>query len=67
MLQDWEAGLIGNNPGTTSRLPRKASPARAGFLLRPLIWTDRLSIWNMGNPIWKSCGTCPQQADYFQK
>lgn len=28
MLQDWEAGLIGNNPGTTFRLPRKASPAR---------------------------------------
>jgi hypothetical protein len=28
MLQDWEAGLVGNNPGTTARLPRRASPAR---------------------------------------
>ena len=28
MLQDWEAGLIGNNPGTTARMPRTGSPAR---------------------------------------
>ncbi|MXO75467.1 hypothetical protein GRI40_09595 [Altererythrobacter aerius] len=28
MLQDWENGLVGNNPGTTSRLPRAAAPVR---------------------------------------
>jgi len=28
MLQDWEVGLIGNNPGTTARLPRAAAPGR---------------------------------------
>ncbi len=28
MLQDWEQGFVGNNPGTTARLPRKASAAR---------------------------------------
>ena len=28
MLQDWEAGFVGNNPGMTVALPRKASPAR---------------------------------------
>jgi len=28
MLQDWEAGMIGNNPGTTARLPRVATTAR---------------------------------------
>ena len=28
MLQDWEAGFVGNNPGITARMPRSASPAR---------------------------------------
>ena len=28
MLQDWQAGFVGNNPGMTAALPRKASPAR---------------------------------------
>ena len=28
MLQDWEAGLVGNTPGTVARLPRKSSVAR---------------------------------------
>jgi hypothetical protein len=28
MLQDWESGLIGNNPGTVSRLPRRAMVGR---------------------------------------
>lgn len=28
MLQDWEAGFVGNNPGMTAALPRKVSPAR---------------------------------------
>ena len=27
MLQDWEAGMVGNNPGTTARLPRVATSA----------------------------------------
>ena len=28
MLQDWEAGYLGNNPGIVSVLPRAVSPAR---------------------------------------
>ncbi len=28
MLQDWEAGPVGNNPGTVARLPRKELSAR---------------------------------------
>jgi|GEM_PF-6681588 len=28
MLQDWEAGMIGNNPGMTARLPRVVTSAR---------------------------------------
>lgn len=27
MLQDWEAGFVGNNPGVTAALPRKVSTA----------------------------------------
>jgi hypothetical protein len=30
MLRDWEKGLVGNNPGTTARLPRRM---RAGRVL----------------------------------
>ncbi len=28
MLQDWEAGLVGNNPGIVARMPRKPSSVR---------------------------------------
>lgn len=28
MLQDWEAGFVGNNPGIIARMPRPATAAR---------------------------------------
>ena len=28
MLQDWESGRVGNNPGTVAGMPRPGSPAR---------------------------------------
>lgn len=28
MLQDWEAGLVGNNPGIVARMPRPETAAR---------------------------------------
>ncbi|MCT2557832.1 hypothetical protein N0B51_02430 [Tsuneonella sp. YG55] len=31
MLQDWEAGLVGNNPGIVARLPRRLSVARVAI------------------------------------
>lgn len=33
MLQDWEAGLVGNNPGAVARMPRKATVARVAINL----------------------------------
>ena len=38
MLQDWEQGLVGNNPGTITRLAKRAPLSQAIVLaVRPFL------------------------------
>ena len=43
MLQDWEKGLVGNNLGTTARLPRGKNPARV-VINRMRRWSGRRDL-----------------------
>jgi hypothetical protein len=48
MLQDWEAGLVGNNPGVVARMPRKVSPARVVINLLPALVRGRRNRATVG-------------------
>ncbi|MFN6936360.1 MAG: hypothetical protein ACK4NZ_14565 [Tsuneonella sp.] len=49
MLQDWEAGLVGNNPGVVARMPRKVAPARVVINLLPALVRRRRSRATVGS------------------